>query len=478
VALEQPIEDTPFEDWAESTGIDAPKLAVTGKGDLRGVVLLDSVVPGEELCCVPRTACLDLSAVDGAGSPCESLVPSELWVELRWYERLACWLLAEQRRGDASPVWGYMGYLPRPAAFVDWPLSWSDEELAALSYPPVAVSIREQDAELSSLHAALVGRQGGPLGRSVGLEELRWAQQLVLSRAFTSTIATPRDLAKRRPPPPPPPPSPTAVAAKMWFGGIPLIGQAFQDAPPPPPPPNLGEGLDMAMMPMLDTFNHASNAETTCAYDGERNAFVLTTNAPLQKGQEATLSYGPKSNDELLQLFGFVEANNPHDAFLSIGLDDFLLAPTSALFASPAAAQSRYSRLVKLGLEGALLGELRATGAPVEMLQALRLLFASKEELEKELPRFAKPLSLETEERVWAALRGYCKMARAAMGGPRKADEAAASRAAREGAPRRALALSFRAEKKRLLSELENRLALQASRSRKAGKVVSLIAQR
>ena len=30
--------------------------------------------------------------------------------------------------------------------------------------------------------------------------------------------------------------------------------------------------------------------------------------------------------------------------------------------------------------------------------------------------------SLATEERVWAALRGYCKMARGAMGGPRSSD--------------------------------------------------------
>ena len=37
---------------------------------------------------------------------------------------------------------------------------------------------------------------------------------------------------------------------------------------------------------------------------------------------------------------------------------------------------------------------------------------------------------------------------------------------------RTALALTFRGEKKRLLSELENRLTLQAARSRKAGKVV------
>ena len=40
---------------------------------------------------------------------------------------------------------------------------------------------------------------------------------------------------------------------------------------------------------------------------------------------------------------------------------------------------------------------------------------------------------------------------------------------------RGALALSFRAQKKRLLSELENRLSLQAARSRKAGKVVRAV---
>ena len=79
--------------------------------------------------------------------------------------------------------------------------------------------------------------------------------------------------------------------------------------------------------------------------------------------------------------------------------------------------------------------------------------------------------------RVWTALRGYCKMARAAMGGPRKADEQAAKAARRNGGykgARQALALEFRSEKKRLLSELESRLTLVAGRSRKAGKPVKL----
>lgn len=85
--------------------------------------------------------------------------------------------------------------------------------------------------------------------------------------------------------------------------------------------------------------------------------------------------------------------------------------------------------------------------------------------------KLAAPASLETEIRVWSTLRGYCKLARSAMGGARTADLKEASRE-RRTAPRRAMALELRAEKKRLLSELERRLEMAEARSRKAGKVV------
>ena len=138
--------------------------------------------------------------------------------------------------------------------------------------------------------------------------------------------------------------------------------------------------------------------------------------------------------------------------------------------------QARFRILDGLGLGGALLGELTPTGAPPPMMHALRVLLGSKQELERDLKLLATAGSLETEERVWAALRGYCKMARAAMGGPRKADLDAAKVARKAGQPRKDLALTFRAEKKRLLSELENRLNLISARSKQAGKVVRLSA--
>jgi hypothetical protein len=348
-------------------------------------------------------------------------------------------------------------------------LEWAD--------PPVTTAIREQAAEIEALHAALQGPRGGTLGKDVSLAELRWGMQLVLSRAFTSTIATERDVAKLAPPPPPPPPSPAQTAAKMWFGELPIVGKMISP-PPPPPPPAVGDGLEMAMLPMLDAFNHASNAATSCAYDGERNAFILTTRAPLRRGQQAYLSYGRKSNDELLQLFGFVEEANPHDVVLTIGFEEYLASMPAGLFSSEQAMISRFGLLddPRLALRPALLGELRATGAPPDMMHALRVLLGSREELEGDARKLATPASLATEERVWTALRGYCKLARSAMGGPRKSDLAAAAVARREGRPRHALALTFRAEKKRLLSELENRLQLQAARSKKKGKIVKSVA--
>ena len=142
------------------------------------------------------------------------------------------------------------------------------------------------------------------------------------------------------------------------------------------------------------------------------------------------------------------------------------------LFASDAELQRRFARLEQLKLADALVCELRATGAPPECMGALRVLLASASEVEDDPRKLAtSPASLETEVRVWGALRAYSKLARSAMGGSRKMDLKEASQA-RRTAPRRALALTLRAEKKRVLSELESRLNLVEARSRKAGKVV------
>lgn len=159
----------------------------------------------------------------------------------------------------------------------------------------------------------------------------------------------------------------------------------------------------------------------------------------------------------------------------------------------------RVGLIDSLGLGPSLASaELTARGAPQGTWHALRLLLGSVEDAAQrrsprlrawsflrsvprscpqvsgDLARLRGAVSLETEARCWAALRSYCKAARAAMGGARKADLAEARSTACQ--PRRALALQLRAEKKRLLSELEAALVAVESRSRKAGKPLSTVA--
>jgi len=250
---------------------------------------------------------------------------------------------------------------------------------------------------------------------------------------------------------------------------LPVVGGLVSGTPPPPPPSAL-DSLEMAMMPMLDALNHNSGATVSCAFDAERNAFVLTAGAPIRKGEQVFLSYGLKSNDELLQLFGFVEEANPYDNFLSIGLEEHVAAQSAKLFGSEAEMARRFSLVDQLRLRPALVAEVQPRGAPPDTMHALRLLLGSAKEVEGDLAALATPRSLDTEERVWGVLQSYCKLARGAMGGSRSSD----LKEAQGAPPRRAMALQFRAEKKRVLSELEGRLQLVQARSRKAKRVLPL----
>lgn len=466
--LERPT--IPFEDWAEANAINAPKVAVTGTSVCRTVKLLDSVAAGEEIVSLPRPACLDLNTLtEDAGSPCPDLIPTSLWEELRWWERLAVWLLGERRRGKISHVSGYMGYLPSPEQFADSPLEWTDEELAVLSYPPVVIGVKEQRAEIDDL-LQRIKQQGGPQAQSVTLEELRWALQNVHSRAFMSRTPKPAEVERNEKLEGGEKPSLIRATARAVLEKIPVVNTIIDPWRPTQELIPDGDRLQMAMMPMMDAFNHRSSAKNECAFDPDRNAFILTALVPLQKGEEACISYGKKSNNDLLQLFGFVEEKNPHDTFLTMGLREFIDDPGAGFFRTEESRVRRFQELEEYGLDQYLLGDLKATGPPKEMLVALRMLFGDADERLAGPKFMTEPQSLETEDKVWATLVAYCNLASAGMaGGDWKADSDFAGRARSAGDERTFLALKFRSEKKRLLRDLGNSLASLQKRSRKAG---------
>jgi hypothetical protein len=75
--------------------------------------------------------------------------------------------------------------------------------------------------------------------------------------------------------------------------------------------------------------NHASSAGgSRLSYEYFADAFSASLDPkapPPRKGDQVLISYGERSNDQLLQYYGFVERGNPHDVF-TLEQQAFLLA--------------------------------------------------------------------------------------------------------------------------------------------------------
>ncbi|KAH9551818.1 hypothetical protein CY35_09G033300 [Sphagnum magellanicum] len=69
---------------------------------------------------------------------------------------------------------------------------------------------------------------------------------------------------------------------------------------------------DLALIPLLDMFNH-EEGEITCHFDVSQQHMELTAKRPFQQGEQVFICYGNRSNSELLLYSGFVPDYNSKD---------------------------------------------------------------------------------------------------------------------------------------------------------------------
>jgi hypothetical protein len=60
-------------------------------------------------------------------------------------------------------------------------------------------------------------------------------------------------------------------------------------------------------------FNHKSSVSSDVAYEYFTNSFACGVGTSHAPGDQVSISYGRRSNDQLLLYYGFVEADNPDD---------------------------------------------------------------------------------------------------------------------------------------------------------------------
>ncbi|XP_074365477.1 ribulose-1,5 bisphosphate carboxylase/oxygenase large subunit N-methyltransferase, chloroplastic [Apium graveolens] len=146
----------------------------------------------------------------------------------------------------------------------------------------------------------------------------------------------------------------------------------------------------VALVPWADMLNHSCEVETFLDYDRSSQGVVFTTDRPYQPGEQVFISYGKKSNGDLLLSYGFVprEGTNPTD---SVELS-FSLKKSDKCY------KEKLEALKKHGLSTPQCFPLQITGWPVELM-AYAYLAVSPPSLSKQFGEMAAAASNETKRK-------------------------------------------------------------------------------
>ena len=309
-SMELVSSDANFVAWASiksASSLSKVELATFQPLGLRGLRATRPLAPRDESISWP--ASLALQVTTGMRTPVG--VSKPLWTSAQWYTRLALLLLLEKAEGAASELAPWLDALP--GAF-DTPYSWADADVDALHYPQLGDAVRRQREEWARIHADLEAS-----GFACSRAQLEWALHNVRSRAFSGAYE-----------------GSTYEQRIGLFGFIslltliyPLIGAGswnqsltgaasaliFLVARDIATPKVLGLKR-YVLCPLIDMLNHDGTVSSDVAYRVFTNQFCVTSESAVGVGGEVRISYGPRSNDQLLQYHGFVEHECVHDAYV------------------------------------------------------------------------------------------------------------------------------------------------------------------
>lgn len=432
----------PLLSWLHASGAQTDGVRVRSEGGSGlGLVAARDCAPGALLATLPPSCLLsyDPQALAPSLRALVEAVPAQLWSA-----RLGLVLLEERSRGDLSPFSHYVSLLP--SRFEGIPTFFSAQGVAAIQYPPVSAQVNKRARFLAAFareqlaqHNALPGAP--PFcGARVDANAMGWAVAAVSSRAFRLR----------------------------------------------------GPSAPASMLPLLDLANHsfAPNVEVKATSDG---GVALRALAHFPIDTPLLLSYGALSNDFLLLDYGFIVAANPHDRcalrFSPVLLD--LAREVAGLGGAPfggpgEAATDDPDGFSLFPWQRALLRELRlldgpnatlevtlggADGLDGRLLAALRVLYTQDAAALRAIPRDKQAQYLQQRDGMLSVVTERCALATAAsMAAITLSQWPSTLKEDQELlesptvlTPDVRLAVSFRADKKRALSEaiasLKDRIA-------------------
>lgn len=342
---------------------------ITNESSGRGLLARRSINDGDELLIIPIKLCLTKESAR------EALGKDALPSTINEFLAIACQLIHEKYvKGNQSFYKPYIDVLPEVDE-VNPTFTWSDEDLSFLKGSPVIAATQSMQMKLKREYDDLLGKEGALCDRfpdrfpreHFTYEAWEWAFTMLFSRAIRLR--------------------------------------------------NLKDGEALAMVPYADLINHSafSRAYIDARETGDwlfktgEEEVILYADRGYRKMEQIYISYGPKSNADLLLLYGFALERNPYnsvDVTVSIAAPPFAQTATSEdgtnVVADPLAEEKR-NFLKASGRSNTVDFPCYADRYPTEMLQYLRLMMMTEEDTRgKDLSEFdySKTISAANEAAV------------------------------------------------------------------------------
>ena len=396
--------------------------------------------------------------------------------ESPWYAQFSVYLYAldkvsSTKQGIDMRPW--LDSLPR--AF-DTPIHWNNNAKEQLQYKVMVEAVAGQEAEWKQLYNNILATGTGQLSKMT-FDDFIWGCECARSRAFsggyTGSAFNPLPYAF------------TFLLVTAYVGlNLGTLEQAANGAAlvvcatvlKDFVVPKLFQKRRYVICPVIDMANHKSlgcNGNVSFEFFGD--AYSLAMEKSVNKGSELYISYGTRSNDQLLQYYGFVEKDNPHDVYIMPPLREWdieALETACGRQFAPGRLQ-KLERAGLLGRDGMTSGDeavkdggvanpsggvviTRAGGIDPAVLQALRALVSTDEEWKaagEAIGNFSVEFSPENERLAKLAARTGIENELASKPTTWKEDKALLFRASKRIEREEALAIEFRIEKKKLLEE-------------------------
>ncbi|TYG62108.1 hypothetical protein ES288_D07G201400v1 [Gossypium darwinii] len=318
--------------WLSNSGLPPQKMAIdkVAVGE-RGLVALKNIRKGEKLLFVPPP--LFITADSEWSSPEAGLVLKQYSVP-DW-PLLATYLISEASAQKSSRWCNYISALPRqPYSLLYWTRAELDRYLEASQIRQRAIErVTDVIGTYNDLRLRIFSKYPDIFPEEVfNMETFRWSFGILFSR---------------------------------------LVRLPSMDG-------------KVALVPWADMLNHSCEVETFLDYDKSSQGVVFTTDRAYQPGEQVFISYGKKSNGELLLSYGFVpkEGANPSD---SVEL------PLS-LKKSDKCYKEKLEALRKHGLSTSQCYPIQITGWPLELM-AYAYLAVSPPSMSKQFDEIAAAAS-------------------------------------------------------------------------------------